>query len=173
MYRKIKMMGLFLLAFALQAQAQTDEYSVFITDGKNASFGWGRQISYDKIAVGLSDEGLYQLRDSSIWLVSHPDREDARIAYFKQDENLDKIIFIIANAAEEHEKFFTFGAYDPITDELFDKNNELLGKINKSGEITAPNGQCYLRFNFTENKPDKSLTVFFVLYHYLQLQKKL
>ena len=77
-------------AFASQAQSTdalpaNEDY--FVIDGTNRSFAWGRHIAPDKIAIGLSDEGVYEIRNNnSIWLVNHPKRKDRQIIDITTDE---------------------------------------------------------------------------------------
>ena len=150
--------------------AQSDDYPVYIMDGENTSFAWGRQISQNKIAIGLSEEGIYELRGSAICLVAHPAMPDRELAHFKRDEISNNTLFILGNSDEAREDFPAFGAYNPDSDEFFNASDELIGRLNPSGEIVRPSGSCFLRFNPDKNKPDKILTAFFLLYHYLRLQ---
>jgi hypothetical protein len=146
---------------------------IYVLDGENTAFAWGRQIAPDKIAIGLTDEGVFELRgDTAIWLVEHPGRPDEQICSIGADILSENKLFLFG-IFNEHERMIhdTIGMIDPDSFLIFDKAGEPTATIksdDKNGTIDSMNGITYLHVKATTNR---KLAAFFLLYHYLPQKK--
>ena len=178
------------LAFSFQAQsidALPANEDFFVIDGTNRSFAWGRHIAPDKIAIGLSDEGVYEIRNNnSIWLVNHPKRKDRQIVDITTDEQTGRLVFKyhtsappapmppvpasgetpIEIAKEEMDDPLVVGCYNPSDQSICLKNDKNpIAVIDKDGNIISPqNRTVYISVNAKTS--DKVLSAFFFLFHY-------
>jgi hypothetical protein len=171
---------LFLLAFIFSglpalAQSQPEDVlpkneDIYVLDGKNHSFAWGRHIAPDKIAIGLSDEGVYEIRGNAIWLVEYPGVEDRQTVDIINDENTGNLLFAYyfpSSGLDEQLPRRIIGGYDPLQQVIFDKEENPLANITSEGKIVSPQGDVYVQVNV--KTCDKVLSAFFFLYHYLPL----
>ena len=145
--------------------------SLYIKDGQNTDFAWGRQIAFDKIAIGLSDEGIYELRnDTMIWVVGHPTIEDQPLRWVRKDEQGMKNEFIawypsIFERHIESSPFIITGTYEVNGNRITNDKGEHVASILPNGEVIAPDGNVYFRINYEKSNP--VLTAFFFIFHYL------
>ena len=139
---------------------------MYILDGLNPSFAWGRHIASDKIAVGLSNEGIYELKnDTIIMSVDFPGRPDEPFCKISTDFLTGNKVFEIQSFnGERSVTVDTLGMYNPVGFTILDKTGKPRGRINPSGEIASPRNGTYLRFN--ADKVDQTLMVFFFLNHF-------
>ena len=153
------------------ASAQ-DNAEIYLLDGFNTSFAWGRHVSFDKIAVGLSNEGIYELRnDTIVMLVDFPGRPEERICKISTDfmsgnkvfemQFFDGLQFVTAD---------TLGIYDPERSAVLDKTGKKRGDVEPSGKILSPRKNVLLSFN--ARNVDPTLVAFFFLYHYTPRNKR-
>jgi hypothetical protein len=166
-----------LTAFStLRAQSESKDVlppneDIYVLDGKNHSFAWGRHIAPDKIAIGLSDEGVFEIRnDNAIWLTAFPESEDRQIADIINDGETGNLIFAYHFPDMERElSRVVIGSYDPSSQKISDKDGKLLATITQDGNIVSPQRETYLYVNVKNS--DKRLCAFFFISHYLPLKK--
>jgi hypothetical protein len=164
---------LFLTSGATKPDSIPENAKVYVLDGENTSFAYGRQIAPNKIAIGLTDEGVYELRgDTAIWLVEHPGRPDEQICSIASDMLTGNKLFLMG-IFEEHERIIhdTAGMIeisDPDLSLIFDKAGESTAIIKPNGKIESVSGIPYL---YTNGTIDRKLSAFFLLYHYLPRKK--
>ena len=161
---------LFALAFTcsvFSAQAQSvnelpENEEIYVLDGTNRSFVWGRHISLNKIAIGLTNEGVVELRsDNTFWIIGSPMVGDMQVAHIVNDNATGRVIFSLSSD--------TIGGFDPHKREIYDNNSKLLATINPKGEIYSTQGKMYVSVN--PEAVDKNLAAFFLLYHYWPKQR--
>jgi len=170
------------LVFSAQAQLASDLPSnedTYVLDGINRSFAWGRHIAPDKIAIGLVDEGVFEIRNNNaIWLVDSPVMADMQIADVTMDSETGRLLFTfhIPEEFKDHGlPIDTIGGYDLAKQEIYDKKyNEPIATIfqtNKKGygDVISAKGELYATINVKTS--NKVLSAFFLLYHCLQYRQ--
>lgn len=155
---------------AQQENGTQDVPEVFIFDGKNTSFAYGRAVAGNRIAVGLTDEGVYELRgDSAVWLVNHPDRDDEQVCIIIDNRAGSK--FFVSVIPDGHNTpVDTVCVYNPDTYTVFDVAGNITGNIKPDGTVASPQGHALL---LNMQSVDKLLAAFFFAYHYTPVRKKL
>jgi hypothetical protein len=145
---------------------------LYVLDGTNHSFAWGRHITPLKIAIGLGDEGVFEIRNNNaIWLVELPDTKDRQIADIVKDKTTGNMIFahhFSSNGSDEEAPVRIIGSYNVLKQTIFDERGEPLATIAK-GEIVSLQGKVCLHIN---TEASKELSAFFFLYHYRPLTMK-
>ena len=167
------------LFFSAQAQLASgllsNEY-VYVLDGTNPSFAWGRHIAPDKIAIGLADEGVFEIRNNnSIWLIDSPAMEDTQIADITKNNETGRLLFTfhIPDEFKDHGlPIDTIGGYDLAKQDIYDKQyREPIANIFQTsekgyGNVVSAQGELYATINVKTS--NKVLSAFFLLYHCLQ-----
>jgi len=170
------------LAFSAQAQSANDlpaNEDIYVLDGTNRSFAWGRHIAPDRIAIGLADEGVFEIRNNNaIWLVDSPVMEDMQIADITMDNTTGRLLFTFHIPAELKDHGLpvdTIGGYGLAKQEIYDKQyNESIATIfqldkNEYGSVVSRQGKLYATINVKTS--NKVLSAFFLLYHCLQYKQ--
>jgi hypothetical protein len=142
----------------------------YVLDGQNTSFAWGRQLAPTKIAVGLTDEGVYELRgDSAIWFVDYPDREDMPLCNIATDPVSGNIFFLLDRPQGPVRIIYdTLGITNHDGSLLMDKTGKPMAKLNANEHLESMTGIPYL---LTAPTLDRKLLAFFLWYHYLPRKK--
>jgi hypothetical protein len=162
---------LFATAGATKTDSIPENAKVYVLDGENTSFAWGRIIAPNKIAIGLTDEGVYELRgDTAIWLVEHPGRPDVQICSIGKDRFTGNILFLsgmLNGPVRIIHDTICMGNMDLSV--IFDKSGKSTATIKPNGKIESMSGIPYL---YTNGTIDRKLSAFFLLYHYLPRKKQ-
>jgi hypothetical protein len=168
MKTKIFLVTICCLCLTPLSRAQADPVlppneELFILDGEKTDFAYGRYLTPDRIAIGLSDEGVYELRgDTSIWLVEQPGSEDKLILTVRKEEETGHVLFLFA--LPDGTVADSFGIYDPERNEIFDKAHEPIASVDVfNNRILSPQAETLLHVFLPA--VDKRLAVFFFLYH--------
>ena len=170
-----------LACFAFASQAQSTDVlppneDIYVLDGTNRSFAWGIHVAPNKIAIGLTDEGVYEIRNNNaIWLIDSPFTEDRQVADITTDNQTGRLLFTY-HIPEEYRfpdmPVDTIGGYNPANREIYDKeyNNPIASVSNDGTVVSAKDRKALVSVNAKTS--DKVLSAFFVLHHCLP-QKKL
>jgi hypothetical protein len=143
---------------------------MFILGGNEPYYGYGRYLAPNQIAIGLTDEGVYELRnDSVVWLVNQPRSEDRAILTVRDEEENELTFFLFT--LPHGEVADTVAIYDSVRGEIFRKNFSPIASVDLSiNRILSPQAEPLLLVHFP--KVNKRLAVFFFLYHYLPLKQQ-
>ncbi|MDR1595241.1 MAG: hypothetical protein LBS43_12285 [Prevotellaceae bacterium] len=142
----------------------------FVMDGERTSFAYGRVKAYNKIAIGLADEGVYELRgDSAVWLVNHPVRQDEIICKIAGNFT-DNKLFVHVIPDESRTPIDTICVYSTNSSMIFDKAGNITGTIKTDGTVASSQGKTLLT---NLHSVDKLLAAFFFVYHYTPIRKQL
>jgi hypothetical protein len=207
MNKKILSFVLMCISFAPVSWAQTgnetgnvqDSPAIYIMDGENPSYVWGRQETGGKIVIGLTEEGFYELRgDSAIWHINHPRLGDFQVAHIVRDDETGANFIVMGAVMEKPKKpnipnipdnpdhpnnlgrpdientieMDVIGIYSPENAEILDKNKETVAMIDRDDKVENSQGKTFLQFNSHVNPVDKNLIAFFFLYHYQVLHSR-
>jgi hypothetical protein len=179
-YKEKMKLKLFLIAvscfyLAQICPAQSDNTlpsneEMYILDGQKNYFAFGRYVTPNQIAIGLSDEGKYELRnDTSVWLTSHPAREDILLITIREDAGSGNLLFLPARFKGEVPD--TIAIYDPEHGEIFTKDYRPLASVDVyANRILSPQTEPLLLVHFPA--VNKRLAVFFFLYHCLPIKQQ-
>jgi hypothetical protein len=164
--------SLFSLSVLTQAYSQT-----YILDGKNTSFAYGRISDTNTIALGLSNEGVFELRgDTTIWFIPSNSATGQQVCKIVNDMFTGATLFLMGDYNTSELIRDTIGIYDNGLSSIKYKTGLTAAIIKPlSGSecsIESPGGNKYLYIKDI-NAFDKKLIAFFVLHHYLagKLQK--
>ena len=160
----ISLLILFAVCNSVEAQENSD---IYILDGTNTSFAWGRHVSFDKIAVGLGNEGVFELRgDTAVVFVDSSGKPDEQIFGISTDLMTGNKVFEIRHSlGGRFVTVDTLGRYSPELLYVFDRNGKTRGKIDPSGRIVSPKRKTHIRFN--PDNVDRTLIAFFFLHQYV------
>jgi hypothetical protein len=167
------------LCFALTCRAQQengnpdnqDTPAIYVLDGEQTSFAYGRTTTVNKIAIGLTDEGVYELRgDTAVWLVNHPARQDELVCRITNDFMTGNKLFVMVMPDARLTLVDTVCVYNPAAYTIFDKAGNVAGTIKTDGTLVSPQGKTLL---LNLQSVDKLLAAFFFAYHYTPVRKQL
>jgi hypothetical protein len=171
---------LFLIAascfyFAPFCPAQSDDTlppneELYILDGNKTYFAFGRYLIPNQIAIGLTEEGVYELRnDTAVWLTSRPEGEDLFLITIREERESGNLFFLVA--LPDGEVADPIGIYNPIRDEIFNNALEPVASVDiLNNRILSRQAEPLLLVHFP--KVNKRLAVFFFLYHCLPLKQQ-
>lgn len=144
---------------------------IYVLDGEHISFAYGRILALNRIAVGLTREGTYELRgDTAVWLVDHPDRSDEPVCRITDDFMTGNKLFVAVAPDEQMMPLDTLCAYDPIAGTVLDKAGNITGTVKADGTLVSPQGKALL---LNLQSVDKLLAAFFFSCHYTPVRKQL
>jgi hypothetical protein len=148
-----------------------DSPAIYIFDGEKTSFAYGRVMAPDKIAIGLTDEGIYELRgDTAIWLVNHPGRQDELLCRIIDDFMTGNKLFVSTMPDEQMTPLDTLCVYNQHGFMILDKAGNITGTITSDGTIVSMQGKTLLR---NLQSVDRLLVAFFFACHYTPVKKQL
>jgi hypothetical protein len=148
-----------------------DTPATYLLDGERTSFAYGRVVTPNKIAIGLTDEGNYELRgDSAVWLVNHPQRQDERVCIITDDVATGNKLFVMTSPDKRQTPVDTICAYNVGAHIVFGKAGNIIGIIQSDGRLLSPQRKALL---LNLQNVDKLLVAFFVAYHYTPVRKHL
>jgi hypothetical protein len=151
--------------------AGQDSPATYLLDGERTSFAYGRAIAPNKIAIGLTVEGVYELRgDSAVWLVNHPQRQDECVCIITDDVATGNKLFVMTSPDRRQTPVDTICAYNLAANIVFDKAGKEIGTIQYDGRLVSPKGKDLL---LNLQTVDKLMAAFFVAYHYTPVRKHL
>ncbi|MDR2057996.1 MAG: hypothetical protein LBP83_06910 [Dysgonamonadaceae bacterium] len=163
------------LCLAHLSRAQLDDRlptneEMYILDGQKNYFAYGRYLTPNQIAIGLSDEGVYELRnDTAVWLISHPVIEETLLVTVREEEETGNLFFLftLPNGTVAD----TIGIYDSERNEIFDKVFEPLASVDISNNcILSRQAETLLLVYFPA--VNRRLAVFFFLHHCLPIKQQ-
>jgi hypothetical protein len=150
---------------------EQDTPATYLLDGERTSFAYGRVVAPNKIAIGLTDEGIYELRgDSAVWLVKRPQQQDERLCIITDDVATGNKLFVITIPDKLQTPVDTVCAYNADTYTIFDKAGNIIGIIQSDGRLLSSQGKALL---LDLHSVDKLMVAFFVAYHYTRVRKHL
>jgi hypothetical protein len=153
------------------AAGEQDSSVIYVLDGERTSFAYGRVTAPNKIAIGLTDEGVYELYgDTAVWLVNHPDREDEPVCGIINDFMTGNKLFVLITPGTDPIVIDTVCTYKPGINAILDKAGNHTGTIKHEGTIVSPQGKTLL---LNLQSVDELLAVFFFAYHYTPVRKQL
>jgi hypothetical protein len=151
--------------------SEQDTPAIYVLDGERTSFAYGRVTAFNKIAIGLTDEGVYVLRgDTAVWLVNHPARQDELVCRINNDFMTGNKLFVMVMPDARMTPVDTVCAFNPAAYMIFDKAGNVAGTIKSDGTLVSPQGKTLL---LNLQSVDKLLAAFFFAYHYTPVRKQL
>jgi hypothetical protein len=151
--------------------AMPDTADIYVRDGEHTSFAYGRAIAFNKIAVGLVEDGVYELRgDTAVWLVDHPFQQDKPVCRIINDFATGNKLFV-APYERRMRRVDTVCVYNPGSYTICDKAGNVTGIIEPAGgRIVSPQGKTLL---LNLHRVDKLLAAFFFAHEYTQVRIQL
>jgi hypothetical protein len=144
---------------------------IYVLDGEHTSFAYGRVIASNKIAIGLTREGTYELRDDmAVWLVDHPDRQDEPVCRIIDDFTTGNKLFVTVAPDEQMTPIDTLCACNPSAGTVLDRAGNVTGILQTDGSLVSPQGKTLL---LNLQSVDKLLAAFFFSCHYTSVRKQL
>jgi hypothetical protein len=144
---------------------------IYLLDGERTSFAYGRVMAADKIAVCLTDEGVYELRgDSAVWIVNHPGLQNELVCRIIDDFSTGYKLFVTVAPGERLTIVDTVCAYNPVDYTIFDRTGNVAATIKPEGTLVSPQGKTLL---LNVQSIDRLLAAFFFAYHYSPVRKQL
>jgi hypothetical protein len=137
---------------------------IYVLDGEHTSFAYGRVMASNKIAIGLTREGTYELRgDTAVWLVDHPGRQDEPVCRIIDDFTTGNKLFVTVAPDEQMTPVDTLCAYNPSAGMVLDRAGNVTGTLQTDGTLVSPQGKALL---LNLQNIDKLLAAFFFSCHY-------
>jgi hypothetical protein len=162
---------LFATAGATKPDSIPEFSEIYVLDGENTSFAYGRITAPNKIAIGLTDEGVFELRgDTAIWFVPSHSTSGQQVCKITNDMLFGNTVFLMGD--------FNNAASIPDTIGMYDNNLSIIkyktgataaiikSLLNSECSIESTVGVKYLYLKEI-NAFDKKLIAFFLLHHYL------
>jgi hypothetical protein len=144
---------------------------IYVLDGEHTSFAYGRVMTSNKIAIGLTREGTYELRgDTAVWLVDHPDRQDEPVCRIIDDFTTGNKLFVVVTPDEQMTPIDTLCACNPSAGTVLDRAGNVTAIFQTDGTLVSPQGKTLL---LNLQSVDKLLAAFFFSCHYTPVRKQL
>jgi hypothetical protein len=148
-----------------------DVPEIFVLDGEHTSFAYGRVTAANKIAVGLTDEGIYELRnDSAVWSVDNPGQQDELVCKIIDDFETGNKLFVRVMPDMYFMHADTLCAYNPAGEVILDKTGNFIGAVKSDGTVVSEQGKTLL---MNLQSVDRLLVAFFFACHYTPVRKQL